>query len=92
MPVHASQGIQANRGRGVGLGLALVSALAFGGSGVAAKPLIEAGLDPLHVVWLRVAGAARRKQHGATRPTPTGVQRAPPHAGVGRRARAREKT
>ncbi|MFD0065896.1 DMT family transporter [Streptomyces sp. NPDC056637] len=58
MPVHASQGIQANRGRGVGLGLALVSALAFGGSGVAAKPLIEAGLDPLHVVWLRVAGAA----------------------------------
>ncbi|WP_424881503.1 EamA family transporter [Streptomyces sp. SLBN-8D4] len=45
-------------GKGVGLGLALVSALAFGGSGVAAKPLIEAGLDPLHVVWLRVAGAA----------------------------------
>ncbi|WP_424860643.1 EamA family transporter [Streptomyces sp. MMS24-I29] len=41
-----------------GLGLALVSALAFGGSGVAAKPLIEAGVDPLHVVWLRVAGAA----------------------------------
>ena len=34
------------------------SAFAFGGSGVAAKPLIEAGLDPLHVVWLRVAGAA----------------------------------
>ncbi|GGT95173.1 membrane protein [Streptomyces lateritius] len=25
---------------------------------MAAKPLIEAGLDPLHVVWLRVAGAA----------------------------------
>ncbi len=41
-----------------GLGLALGSALAFGGSGVAAKPLIEAGLDPLHVVWLRVAGSA----------------------------------
>lgn len=41
-----------------GLGLAVGSALAFGGSGVAAKPLIEAGLDPLHVVWLRVAGAA----------------------------------
>jgi drug/metabolite transporter (DMT)-like permease len=35
-----------------------VSAIAFGGSGVAAKPLIEAGLDPLHVVWMRVAGAA----------------------------------
>jgi drug/metabolite transporter (DMT)-like permease len=45
-------------GKGVGLGLALLSAVAFGGSGVAAKPLIEAGLDPLHVVWLRVAGAA----------------------------------
>lgn len=45
-------------GKGAGLGLALLSAVAFGGSGVAAKPLIEAGLDPLHVVWLRVAGAA----------------------------------
>ncbi|MFI6087561.1 EamA family transporter [Streptomyces sp. NPDC051218] len=62
MPVQASQGNQAgsrqSHGRGVGLGLALGSAVAFGGSGVAAKPLIEAGLDPLHVVWLRVAGAA----------------------------------
>ncbi|MCF3964783.1 EamA family transporter [Streptomyces fuscigenes] len=45
-------------GRGTSLGLALLSAVAFGGSGVAAKPLIQAGLDPLHVVWLRVAGAA----------------------------------
>jgi drug/metabolite transporter (DMT)-like permease len=45
-------------GRRAGLPLALVSALAFGGSGVAAKPLIEAGLDPLHVVWLRATGAA----------------------------------
>ncbi|HEY8984721.1 MAG TPA: DMT family transporter [Streptomyces sp.] len=43
---------------GVGLGLAVVSAVAFGGSGVAAKPLIEAGLEPLHVVWLRVGCAA----------------------------------
>ncbi|WP_228981487.1 DMT family transporter [Streptomyces sp. DH12] len=50
--MHASQV------RSAGLGLALVSAFAFGGSGVAAKPLIEAGLDPLHVVWLRVTGAA----------------------------------
>ncbi|MEU0663851.1 EamA family transporter [Streptomyces lavendulocolor] len=41
-----------------GLVLAVASAFAFGGSGVAAKPLIEAGIDPLHVVWLRVAGAA----------------------------------
>ncbi|MFJ6215366.1 EamA family transporter [Streptomyces sp. NPDC092296] len=45
-------------GRGPALTLALVSACAFGGSGPAAKPLISAGLDPLHVVWLRVAGAA----------------------------------
>jgi drug/metabolite transporter (DMT)-like permease len=58
VPVHTSNGSQGNHGRGVGLGLALASALAFGGSGVAAKPLIQAGLDPLHVVWLRVAGAA----------------------------------
>lgn len=50
--MHASQG------RSAGLGIALASAFAFGGSGVAAKPLIEAGLDPLHVVWLRVTGAA----------------------------------
>ncbi|MFG2313086.1 DMT family transporter [Streptomyces sp. NPDC048566] len=57
MAVHTSQGSQGG-GKGFGLGLALVSAVAFGGSGVAAKPLIEAGLDPLHVVWLRVAGAA----------------------------------
>ncbi|MGH3313868.1 MAG: EamA family transporter [Streptomyces sp.] len=45
-------------GRQLGLTLALVSAFAFGGSGPAAKPLIEAGLQPLHVTWLRVAGAA----------------------------------
>lgn len=58
VPVHTSQAPGGNRGKAVGLGLALGSAVAFGGSGVAAKPLIEAGLDPLHVVWLRVAGAA----------------------------------
>jgi drug/metabolite transporter (DMT)-like permease len=58
VPVHTSDSSRGSRGKGVGLGLALVSAVAFGGSGVAAKPLIEAGLDPLHVVWLRVAGAA----------------------------------
>ncbi|GAB3003422.1 EamA family transporter [Streptomyces pseudoechinosporeus] len=58
MPVRTSESSHGNQGRGVGLGLALVSAVAFGGSGVAAKPLIDAGLDPLHVVWLRVAGAA----------------------------------
>ncbi len=62
MPVRGTQekrrGAAADGGRGLGLGLALVSAVAFGGSGVAAKPLIEGGLDALHVVWLRVAGAA----------------------------------
>ncbi|MBD3009722.1 MULTISPECIES: DMT family transporter [unclassified Streptomyces] len=47
-----------SRQRNVGLGLALLSAFAFGGSGVAAKPLIEAGLAPLEVTWLRVTGAA----------------------------------
>lgn len=44
--------------RNLGLTIALVSAFAFGGSGPAAKPLIEAGLEPLHVTWLRVVGAA----------------------------------
>lgn len=58
MPVHKSESSQVGSTKGVGLGLAVASAFAFGGSGVAAKPLIEAGLDPLHVVWLRVAGAA----------------------------------
>ncbi|MFG2030110.1 DMT family transporter [Streptomyces sp. NPDC048825] len=58
MPMRTSESSHGNRQRGVGLSLALVSAVAFGGSGVAAKPLIDAGLDPLHVVWLRVAGAA----------------------------------
>ncbi|MFF2213106.1 EamA family transporter [Streptomyces antibioticus] len=56
--VHTSVSSTVNRGKGIGLGLAVGSAIAFGGSGVAAKPLIEAGLDPLHVVWLRVTGAA----------------------------------
>ncbi|QNP73947.1 EamA family transporter [Streptomyces roseirectus] len=46
------------KANGLGLGLAVVSAVAFGGSGVAAKPLIEGGLEPLHVVWLRVGLAA----------------------------------
>ncbi|MBU7600120.1 EamA family transporter [Streptomyces sp. P38-E01] len=44
--------------RRLGLTLALVSAFAFGGSGVMAKPLIEAGLAPLQVAWVRAAGAA----------------------------------
>ena len=52
------RGTGAPGGRRAGLGIALLSAIAFGGSGVAAKPLIEAGLEPLHVTWLRVVGAA----------------------------------
>ncbi|EST22907.1 hypothetical protein N566_26295, partial [Streptomycetaceae bacterium MP113-05] len=55
---HAAQSAAATPGRSAGLMIALMSAFAFGGSGPAAKPLIEAGLDPLHVTWLRVAGAA----------------------------------
>jgi drug/metabolite transporter (DMT)-like permease len=50
--------MHATSGRNRGLGLAFLSAVAFGGSGVAAKPLIEAGFAPLQVVWMRVAGAA----------------------------------
>ncbi|MEU5836213.1 DMT family transporter [Streptomyces diacarni] len=57
--MHAtSASLDASRARTTGLLLALVSACSFGSSGVAAKPLIEAGLEPLHVTWLRAAGAA----------------------------------
>ncbi|MEU1421038.1 DMT family transporter [Kitasatospora sp. NPDC005751] len=57
--MHSSKPLTGHApGRTLGLSLALVSAFAFGGSGTAAKPLIEAGLSPLHVVWLRVTGAA----------------------------------
>jgi drug/metabolite transporter (DMT)-like permease len=44
--------------RRTGLTLALLSACAFGGSGTAAKPLIEAGLTAMQVVWLRMGLAA----------------------------------
>ncbi|GHH88262.1 membrane protein [Streptomyces sulfonofaciens] len=56
--MHSARESSPGRSKSVGLGLALVSAVAFGGSGVAAKPLITAGIAPLHVVWLRAAGAA----------------------------------
>lgn len=46
------------RHRGLGLTLALTSAVAFGGSGTVAKPLLTAGVSPLQVTWLRVSGAA----------------------------------
>ncbi|WP_244409542.1 EamA family transporter [Streptomyces albofaciens] len=58
MPEAPAAGGGTARARNLGLVLALISAFAFGGSGVAAKPLISAGLEPLHVTWLRVAGAA----------------------------------
>ncbi|MGI5350980.1 EamA family transporter [Streptomyces sp. CA-250714] len=54
----AASAADVTRARTSGLALALVSACAFGSSGVAAKPLIEAGLEPLHVTWLRAAGGA----------------------------------
>lgn len=38
--------------------MAVISAFCFGGSGPFAKPLINAGLSPLHVAWLRLAGGA----------------------------------
>ncbi|TGG93206.1 EamA family transporter [Natronospirillum operosum] len=41
-----------------GLGFALLSALAFGGSGPFARPLMDAGVDPLQVTWLRLLGMA----------------------------------
>ncbi|PYC84354.1 EamA family transporter [Streptomyces tateyamensis] len=56
--MHTSSAGSRPAWRSLGLVLALVSALSFGGSGTAAKPLIEAGLSPLHVVWLRATGAA----------------------------------
>ncbi len=48
----------AHLGRRTGLALALVSAFSFGGSGVAAQPLIASGMSPMQVVWLRASGAA----------------------------------
>lgn len=44
--------------RGFGVAFAIASAIFFGGSGPFAKPLIVEGLSPLHVTWIRVAGAA----------------------------------
>ncbi|MHA6805073.1 EamA family transporter [Salinifilum ghardaiensis] len=41
-----------------GVLIAVASACCFGGSGPFAKPLIEAGLSPLSVTWLRITGGA----------------------------------
>lgn len=46
------------RSKWAGLGFALLSALAFGGSGPFGRPLMEAGLNPLEVIWIRLAGMA----------------------------------
>jgi drug/metabolite transporter (DMT)-like permease len=56
--MHSSSPRPRGTVRARGLPLALVSAVAFGGGGPAAKPQLESGLSPLHVVWLRVTGAA----------------------------------
>ncbi|MFD0488704.1 DMT family transporter [Saccharopolyspora spinosporotrichia] len=40
------------------LAVAVASAFCFGGSGPFAKPLINAGIPPLQVAWLRLAGGA----------------------------------
>ena len=75
--MHSSQPHpRGSSARSLGLTLALVSAVAFGGSGATAKPLIQAGLSPLHTVWLRVTGAAivllplAYKHRGAVRRRP----------------------
>ncbi|WP_017601421.1 EamA family transporter, partial [Nocardiopsis lucentensis] len=57
-PWRFSVSVQPVRHRASGLAFALAAALAFGGAGVAARPLLAAGMDPLQVTWLRVAGAA----------------------------------
>lgn len=44
--------------RAAGVAIAVVSACFFAGSGPMAKTLISAGLGPLQVTWLRLAGAA----------------------------------
>ncbi|AOS63896.1 EamA family transporter [Actinoalloteichus hymeniacidonis] len=46
------------RNRSTGLLFAVAAALTFGASGPLARALIDTGMDPLHVTWLRVAGAA----------------------------------
>lgn len=56
--LEPSVSAHSTRHRPTGSAFALLAALAFGGSGVFARPLLDAGMDPLHVTWLRVAGAA----------------------------------
>ena len=46
------------RQESIGLGFAIVSAIAFGGSGPFAKALIGTGFSPEQAAWLRILGAA----------------------------------
>ncbi|WP_370591190.1 EamA family transporter [Saccharopolyspora montiporae] len=50
--------IRTDSARTTGIAFAIASAFCFGGSGPFAKPLISAGLTPLQVAWLRLAGGA----------------------------------
>lgn len=59
-----------------GIAVAVASAFCFGGSGPFAKPLISAGLTPLQVAWLRLAGGALLMLPFALRHT-AAVRRAP---------------
>lgn len=55
---HAVTKVRLADPRTSGLMFAVASAICFGGSGPVAKPLITAGLTPVQVAWLRVAGGA----------------------------------
>ena len=55
---HAVTKVRRADPRTSGLLFAVASAICFGGSGPVAKPLITAGLTPVQVAWLRVAGGA----------------------------------
>jgi drug/metabolite transporter (DMT)-like permease len=48
----------AGRQKSIGLGFAIVSSIAFGGSGPFAKALIGTGFSPEQAAWLRILGAA----------------------------------
>ena len=50
--------VAVGREKSVGLGFALVSSIAFGGSGPFAKALIAAGFSPEQAAWLRILCAA----------------------------------
>ncbi|GAA2352668.1 EamA family transporter [Saccharopolyspora halophila] len=57
-PVDPAVSSPVRNARSAGVAVAIASAVFFGGSGPFAKPLITAGLSPLQVAWLRLAGGA----------------------------------